>query len=74
MSLLLGRMPSLSASSSQESPIPSLSVSSWPELGSPTQLSWTHLAAEQSRVTSDQPSESASTPQWVPGPAKPLSH
>lgn len=39
-------MPSLSASSSQASPDPSLSASSWPELGTNTQLSCkikTHL-------------------------------
>lgn len=34
------RMPSPSASSSQASPIPSLSASSCPELGTVTQLSW----------------------------------
>lgn len=33
-------MPSLSASSSQASPSPSLSASSWPEFGTNTQLSW----------------------------------
>lgn len=35
------RIPSPSASSSQASPIPSLSASSWPELGTVRQLSWT---------------------------------
>ena len=33
-------MPSLSASSSQASPDPSLSASSWPEFGTNTQLSF----------------------------------
>lgn len=33
-------MPSLSASSSQASPVPSPSASSWPEFGTNTQLSW----------------------------------
>ena len=34
------KMPSLSASSSQASPAPSRSESSWPEFGTKTQLSW----------------------------------
>lgn len=34
------KIPSPSASSSQASPIPSLSASSWPELGTVMQLSW----------------------------------
>ena len=59
---------------SQESPSPSLSKSSWPELGIPTQLSCAHLGSEQLRAASGQPSLSASRPQRDPGPAQPGRH
>ena len=59
---------------SQESPWPSLSLSPWPELGTPTQLSWAHLGSEQLRAASGQPSLSASRPQREPGPAQPGRH
>ena len=59
---------------SHESPSPSASKSSWPELGTPTQLSWAHLGSEQLRAASGQPSLSASRPQREPGPAQPGRH
>lgn len=66
--------PSPSASSSHTSPMPSLSASSWPELGVRGQLSLLHRAFEQGSVWSGHESKSLSTAHILPSPAHPTLH
>lgn len=67
-------MPSLSASGSHASPIPSLSASSWPEFGTLMQLSARHFSSLHGRFISGHPSRSLSNPHKRPSPAQPTLH
>ena len=53
-------------------PVPSPSESSWPELGKAGQLSAAQCISGQGKAESGNPSESESSPQNWPFPAKPV--